>query len=230
MSTGQEEQRRRHKRYTDLMGEVKLRLLYIEKLAGQFSSVGGRTFGDNVFIYESMCLQLRKVLELIAFSTLVANQKTIEPSLKGYEEFWKAKVILKKVAALNPHFFPMPVRVFERPDGRTQLEVEPREDAFALAEFPELYDACSQVVHTNNPYSAQTLTPIGRPFTAWVQRMRNLLQTHLVYLTRDDLQFVDMLDWSNGTVQIAHMEVLGRNEAAIAMGVKEPQVSGSGNA
>lgn len=190
------------------MGEVKYRLLHIEMLSKSFVSVGGKMYGDQVFVYEAMCLQLRKILELIAFSTLVANKQSIEPVLTDFGNYWRAKAILKKVATINPHFFPTPARV-ERDKEIVRIESGPDPETFSLEDFEGLYDACSEVIHSSNPYSEKPVTPIARSFGAWVYRIRKLLKTHIVYLTRDDIQFVDMLDWDDGIVSIVHFETIG---------------------
>lgn len=203
------EQEKRNKRYTNLMGEVKFRLVHIDKLSGAFVSVNGKMHGDNVFVYENMCLQLRKVLELIAFSTLVANQQKIEDVLENYDSFWRASKFLKKIEQVNPFFFPTPAR-FDglNPGGLPRIESEPDPEAFSLGEFAAVYDACSEVIHVTNPFSTKPITPLGRPFPTWVQRIRNLLRLHLVYLSRDELQLVDMLDWNDGMVSIARLTTL----------------------
>lgn len=202
--------RKRGKRYTDLMGELKHRLLHIEKLSSNYKSVDGKHYGEQVFVYESMCLQLRKVLELLAYSTLVANEQAIEPILSDFSEYWRAKAIIKKVSSINPDFFPVSARISEQDhDGTVKaLESAPNEEEFSLNEFEALYDACSQVVHSRNPYSSKPMMPVGRPFVEWVQRIRRLLKTHLVYLKRDDIQLVDMLDWSDGRVLIVRLSAV----------------------
>ena len=195
------ERKARHKRYIQLMGEVKVRLVHIERLSATFVSVNGRMRGDNVFVYEAMSLQLRKVLELIAFSALVANEQSIEALFPDIGTLWRAKAIIKKVEELNPDFFPKTART-ERGEAMFTLHVEPDPEAFSVADFEQLYDALSEVVHSKNPHSKKPIKPIGRPFTEWVERIRTLLKLHVVFLHEDDVQLVDMLDWSNGTVTI----------------------------
>ena len=65
--------------------------------------------GGNVFDIENICLQIRKLLELIAMSSLIMNKEAFEKAEKSFKTMWNAKLILKDIKRIHPQFFPMSI-------------------------------------------------------------------------------------------------------------------------
>ncbi len=53
---------------------------------------------------ESLYLQFRKTLELIAFGSLIANREKYSEARAEYASDWNAKRVLKLVSVLTPCF------------------------------------------------------------------------------------------------------------------------------
>lgn len=87
--------------YCALMNEVKKRTQAITDMLRGRTTTSFRS--TNI---EFMCLQIRKMLELISMGSLVLNKEEFEAIGKKYEDFWNAKQILQDIERLNPDFYP----------------------------------------------------------------------------------------------------------------------------
>lgn len=96
--------------YIDCMKQIKLRLKHIDELI-KFTS------GEyNAFALESTALQLRKVLELIAFSSIAPSKGLYERirfdyDKSDYRKDWNANSILLTMDKINPGFYPNPFKL-----------------------------------------------------------------------------------------------------------------------
>ncbi|WPH22274.1 hypothetical protein [Variovorax paradoxus] len=183
-----------HERYCVLMGEIKLRVRSLEVDAHQVESFGLELKDGQVFVYERACLQLRKILELIAFATLVANKQRFASAHPNFAEFWRAHKIMAKLKAINALFYPVPVR--ETISNRV-LNIEDVAEGLWLTEdeCSELIDMCGERLHIPNPFAPTKIADLGRPIAEWIARIKALLSTHTVALTDDDVILVRMSDW-----------------------------------
>jgi hypothetical protein len=145
--------------------------------------------GTSGFVQEAQLLQLRMVLELIAFSSLTANQEKYAAVFSSFDSHWKAAKMLAVLEKVNPHFYPTPVRLKGHgpvPSGRERARYEVLKDGFLTrVDFVFLYDACSAAVHARNPFSARTSVEIKYDFPVWVERIRSLLRIHFMHFVDD---------------------------------------------
>ena len=88
--------------YCDLMEEVKSKVESINQLM----EMPGVTFRTRV---ESICLQLRMLLELIVFSSLVSNKDVWQKSRKELQSSQDISKKLRELKRLHPNFYPRPV-------------------------------------------------------------------------------------------------------------------------
>ena len=88
--------------YCDLMEEVKSRVESI----GQLIEMPGVTIRTRV---ESICLQLRMLLELIVFSSLVSNKDVWRRSQKDLQSSQDISRKLRELKRLHPNYYPRPV-------------------------------------------------------------------------------------------------------------------------
>ena len=54
-------------------------------------------------------LQIRKILELIAFASLVANKNVYTAVFSKVSKAWNAGDLLKELEQVNPDFYPVPI-------------------------------------------------------------------------------------------------------------------------
>jgi hypothetical protein len=155
--------------YCTFLEEVKTRLGLVRSITEGVLTAGGEAFNDEV-----VAVNLRKTLELIAFGTLSANRVAYAKAHAKFAEHWSAKRLLKNLEQLHPDFYPKPVLrpkiLQEGPPRHLHFDFVP--DGFLTRdEFVELYDLCSQVIHTRNPFSQGTAINFRHSVPQWVSRM-----------------------------------------------------------
>jgi hypothetical protein len=146
------------------------------------------TTGQDVFDIELIFVQFRKILELIAFSTLTANRGKYSLAHAGFAKHWKAKSMLEAVGKLNPdfYFYPVALRLPEvLPNGVKQLE--PLAEGFLTkSEFEVLVrylvrnTSLAKSVYAQDPVTQIRFSP-----ARWVLRIQTLLAFHKVDLVNE---------------------------------------------
>ncbi len=160
--------------YCDLMEEVKSRLESI----GQFLDMPGITGRTRV---ESICLQLRMVLELIVFSSLVSNKDVWRRSKKELQSSQDISRKLRELKGLHANFYPTPLAI----EGAI-LGEEPavRRDGFMdEGKLREVYGRLGNILHAENPMGKETdYGAFMEAVPRWVSEVVNLLECHKVHL------------------------------------------------
>lgn len=162
--------------YCALMEEVKLRLALVRRFTH-----GEITLGRDDFDAETLCIHLRKILEAIAFGSLVAHRDVYETVHQDTDSRWRAKEILTRIGKVHANFYPKPVTP-RRIDGKMLTE-KAATDFLTQSEFETLYDKCSDMLHFWNPFRAGPRTmDFGRSLNEWCDLIENLLRHHLVWI------------------------------------------------
>lgn len=176
--------------YCDYLGEVRARLDAVQSFIGL-------TTGVDACNVEAVFLLFRKILELIAFTSLTANKRAYAAVHKKFAEHWKANTMFDALRKLNPNFYPVaPDPPQETAPGRKHFP-QPDEGYMTIPEFVALYDAASDLLHTRNPFSDKDPTvelhyPVQDPVQEWVMRIRRLLGWHFMHLLSGDRWIVHM--------------------------------------
>jgi hypothetical protein len=87
--------------YINVMEEARDRLNFVKSLPTRNASTGFKVFDQ-----ELVFLQLRKILELVAFASLTANREKYSAAHKKVATFWRAKDMLQDLEKINPRFLP----------------------------------------------------------------------------------------------------------------------------
>ncbi|MEW6121668.1 MAG: hypothetical protein AB1698_03585 [Pseudomonadota bacterium] len=185
--------------YAFSMEQIKVRL---ERLRRVISAE--ITLGDETADYEIVALNLRKILELIAFSSLSANRESYAKVHAGYTEHWSAKKLLKSISAINPDFFPHPLAPeVTKTNGVINFKSETG-DVLTRDDFEHLMDRCAEVIHVWNPYSRKARNvDFMLPIPEWLNRITRLLNVHTVRLAgTTNIILVLMQDPKNGSVNV----------------------------
>lgn len=176
--------------YCNCMEDVKSRLKLIRAITEGHSPLGAEGLDGEV-----VCLLLRKVLEQIVFSSLVAHRETYEAVHNDVGSIWRAKRLLERLGKLHPDFYPAPVQCGVSQHLGVQHHFEPVTDGFLTKEeFVFLYDTASDGIHTWNPFKeAERVINFKRPIAEWVVRIGALLDHHLVHFVgTQDLWLIQM--------------------------------------
>jgi hypothetical protein len=162
------------RKYLKLMWELEKRL----EILNSFSKKEIHTLYLQATI-ESEALQLRKILELIAYASLVAHKDAYIKVRKSINLDWHAKRIIKTIEELNPGFYPIPTRGVQNGNWKTV-----RSGFMTKKEFATLYDRCGGILHAKNPFSrsSQRELMFHERMPIYVKRIENLIQEHRVRL------------------------------------------------
>ena len=182
--------------YASLMKEVKLRVKVIDHLA-----FGG---GNALFVpttVECIYLQLRKVLELVVFGSLVANKALYSQVHENFSKHWNAKLLIKDLRRVNPNFYPRAIHEVEPEDTEKGDHFIDRHDSLTETEFVELFERCGRILHADNPFGSKVdWEQYRKEIMDWRQKILNLLNSHTIRLV-DESRFY-----------LVHMEESGDDE------------------
>ena len=162
---------------------------------------------------ESICLQIRKILELIALASLVANKAEYEKQRKNFHRDWKAKEILKTLDKANPQFYPSPTKQIRAIPGMgEEVRTIPITSGYlSRADYGDLYDECSDILHAANPFSGeqQKIQSFFDKTPEWMEKIRGLLNNHHVQLIDERVQLWVLMETKpDGKVQVAEFRKL----------------------
>jgi len=137
--------------------------------------------GDTHAVFEATkhrdCLpQFRKILELIAFSSLIANVKEYSQQYDKFAEHWNARLMLRDLERVNA--------TLSSPD-HSRAAVRARESQCAVGSpgrlphqrsFIGVYEKCGGLMHAENPYaSPMDYGYYKQQLVPWRKQIINLL-------------------------------------------------------
>jgi len=165
--------------YCGFLNDIRVRLELVRAVCKGSLSVGTESLD-----YEVVAVNLRKVLELIVFGSLTANKAAYSATYAGIEKKWRAKALLDELEKIHPDFYPKPLLRPAVSEGEPRrLHFDFQNTGFLTRdEFIELYDLCSKVIHTRNPFAAAAAVDFRIAVVEWVARIEKLLSLHLFRL------------------------------------------------
>lgn len=165
---------------------------------------------------ESAALQLRIILELIALSSLVANQEQYRKHRENFQKDWNAKRIVETLEKANPSFYPVPTKQRLVSDGHYD-NPEIKSGYLRKEEFITLYDKCSTVLHATNPFSEREndmRTFLTEEVPEWMDKIIVLLNHHHVYPVDDDRMYIVLMQSEkDGNVHMAEFTKMSAEHA-----------------
>jgi len=173
--------------YCNVMDEITRRVAVINSfLAGESKTIFRAT------TVESMCLQIRKILELIALGSLVVNKFVFVEQNEKFEQLWNARLILKDIERINPKFYPNPIREApsENPSVVNDL-VNVKSGYLTKDKFIKVYEKCGKILHADNPFGSKTAFEYyDKQIPIWLNEIMSLLNNHIISLLNDEKMYV----------------------------------------
>lgn len=170
-------------KYTTLMQLVKLRIELVDRLMQDKDKL------PIVPRFEFVALQFRQILELVAFGSLVANEKVYASTHADFAKEWNAKKLLAKLEKLNANFYPTPIRQVECNVPGVTLRHEKITSGFLTRkDFIDVYQECSEIIHTANPYglsNKNNFTELAKRFANWKSQIVKLLNLHELHMLNE---------------------------------------------
>ena len=187
--------------YLRQMEEIKRRIDAIEKLANTAISQN-----YLAVVTESIYLQFRKILELIAMASLVANEEAMKEAERSFRKLrgeWNAHKILKIVESVNPDFYPVPIEkqpYYDHPLVKSQI-VEKTKGFLTRDMFSTLYNQkCGPLLHAENPFGNRTnYRDLWDEGSDWKRKIMDLLNSHKIKLVGyEGFYVINMVDATSG--------------------------------
>ena len=178
--------------YIQAMEEIKRRTMVISSfLSNESTTIYKAT---NI---ESMYLQIRMILELIALASLAANKTIFEENQRKFHKHWSASDILKDIEKLNPGYYPEPIQ--EKPSNQPGVvnDLIKIEDGFLTKEeLNSTYGRIGLILHARNPYDkALDYQEHESKIPEIMSKINTLLNCHTIRLL-DDHDFFYLIHMS----------------------------------
>jgi len=171
-------------KYASLMKEIKLRINVVDHLS--FGS------GNALFVpttVECIYLQLRKVLELVAFGSLIANKNLYSQVHGDFAKHWNARLLVRDLHRVNPNYYPRAIHEVVHEDPAKGTNFVDRQDSLSELEFVQLYERCGRFLHADNPFGSKAdWEQYRKEIVQWRQKLLNLLSSHTIRLV-DEARF-----------------------------------------
>jgi len=136
---------------------------------------------DTIFTkmdVEACCLQIRKILELLAMGSLVVNERLFRETSRNINSMHKAKYILNEIQELNPRFFPRPISP-ELDESDTIVDIT--ENVLTKKLFEKIFDKCGAMLHSPNPFGKTIDYKFYcNQIPLWLDLILNTIATHMV--------------------------------------------------
>jgi len=165
-----------------MMAEIKTRHRLV-KVVGEGHVLAFPQAARVEFVY----VQFRKILELIAMGSLLANSKALAQVQSKIQRYWNAKDLLKDIQAINPDFYPRPI--VQKPSQRPGVKMDwlDRSDDYLTKDrFVTLYDKFGGILHARNPFAReQDYSRLEKTAPNWYLWIQNLLNAHTIRLVGD---------------------------------------------
>jgi hypothetical protein len=174
-------------KYIRCMDEIKLRDQVIESHLTKKCSTG-QPMTDIEFI----CLQFRKIAELVMLSALCAHKEVYLKVQGDIEKEWEATKIRKSLDSIHPDFYPIPFdRVVDRITGEAENQ-RVKSGFLSKEECISIIGRCGSILHGFNPYNDEkvfkNIEIVKNRFPEWQSKIRRLLCWHEIKLFGTDKQ------------------------------------------
>ncbi|USX24283.1 hypothetical protein NHH73_16785 [Oxalobacteraceae bacterium OTU3CINTB1] len=164
--------------YGRQMEEVKRRVAVAQHFLG---STGSAVYFQPAV--ESAALQIRKILERIAFGSLIANRNLCAKTYDNFSKTWNAKLLLNDLAKINVNYYPVPIKsgIKKKVDG-TFVHESLGDGYLTPGEFRDAYELCNGLLHATNPYKTERdMQRMSQKLKAWLNQIVQLLNIHEVH-------------------------------------------------
>ncbi|WP_311567421.1 hypothetical protein [Photobacterium arenosum] len=170
--------------YRKIMEEIKKRIEVITALLNGKINLPYKTVQ-----VETLLLQVRMVLELVALSTLAANREVFEANQKKFRNSWRVSNIIKDVEKLNNDFYPIPLQHIQK-DGVDLLD-EVTSGRMELSDLIKIHGQCGERLHAQNPYDKEfPIEYFEKNIPDWMNKVMRLLALHKIKLLNDDIFYL----------------------------------------
>lgn len=187
--------------YRSFMEEIKVRTATIDRYLQRVTDQKGE--GDCFTDAESSILQVRYICELIALATVAAHGLVGVTS--RIRDEWNADRIFKLLEGMNANSFPRAVR----PSTTVKNQFELQKGEMDGGELRKVYNACGENLHRGamkHFFNEKRRAYDPHELVDWVNRIKALLNMHVVMILEAGIIIYVTLSNENGSVDIGYMQ------------------------
>ncbi len=177
-------------RYTQVMQTIKGRKEHIDWIRDSAASMGK----VSTFMIESICLQMRMMIEDIAVACVIANADEMPDLARGLRGEYRPHLILKGLEKINPNCYPTPI--IENVEGSQgnfrDTDNRPEGDWLTRDEAVAEYGRLSSFVHRNlKAYNGKPVDylELYQKCGYLEYKIRNLLSHHHITVLSEDTMY-----------------------------------------
>ena len=177
--------------YALIVKEIRERILSAEIISNE---------NKNIVFIESTSLQIRKILELIAYlSVLVNNEKLNHKSKNEYH----AERIIKSLSDKTTVFYPFPSHIIPANNNSEQPTIIPIGYKYALSQddFIKAYSKCGKILHAQHPLKKNiNIEEYVRENQKILNQLKELLTRHTIGIRHDENKYTFLhveIDFTN---------------------------------
>ena len=151
---------------------------------------------------QAAAVQTRKILEEIAYATLVSNKDAGAKTQEELQDLRYPKDIFRDLGKVHPNFFPTPVEI--RNPAKGKPFVVKTKGVLNREKLLQIYRELNPMAHSTNPMAEPVdLGYFEKKIPVWLEEIGNTLDTHQVMLPHHPDQFyvVKMSGDRDGSVQ-----------------------------
>ena len=151
---------------------------------------------------KTVAVQTRKILEDIAYATLVSSKDAGAKTQKEMQDLRYPKDIFRDLEKVHPNFFPTPVEIRDPSKGKPF--VIKTKGVLNREKLVQMYGELSLLAHSTNPLNEPVdLEQFEKKIPVWLEEIVNTLDTHQVMLPHhpDHFYIVKMKGDRDGMVQ-----------------------------
>ena len=162
------------KQYCNLMEQTKA------DLTGAIEILGSTSIGTETRI-KTVAVQTRKILEDIAYASLVSNKDTWNKPQETLKDLRSPKDIFRDIEKIHQSFFPTPVEIRDPSKGKTF--VTKTKGVLTRGKLLQMYRELNPLAHSRNPLDEPIdLEYYEKKLPVWLEEIVNTLATHQVML------------------------------------------------
>lgn len=177
-------------KYTAIVSEIRDRILSAEVLANE----------KNIVFIESTALQIRKILELIAYLSVLVNAEKLNHKERAQ---YHASKVVDALTEKTTIFYPFPSHMIH-PSSQTEEPVLiplGYQNALSQDDFREAYKFCGSVLHAQHPLKKDlSIEWVFKKNKEILKRVKALLQNHTIGIMRQPNRYTFLqveIDFSN---------------------------------
>lgn len=177
-------------KYATIVNEIRDRILSAEIFANE----------KNLVFIESTSLQIRKILELIAYLSVLVNSEKLNH--KQRHEY-RATKIVDSLLERTTIFYPLPSHMIHPSREGDQPVLIPLgyKNSLSQEEFCEVYNLCGKVLHAQHPLKPDIdIQGVFLKNAETLRKVKTLVQSHTIGIrkTKDQYTFLYVeIDFTN---------------------------------